>query len=189
MPRATPVGASGWKLQLRRVGSGELLHASVSTVLLATGGFANDKGASSLLREVDPGLLSLRSTNGAFATGDGIKLARACHAAEVDMANVQVHPTGFSRAPLGFEDTPTRSLVLAAEILRGVGGLLLNQRGERFVDELQTRKFVTGVMQGSGEPSFLLAVPGATADRDIAAHVAIYVAKVLLLLVCNCLFF
>jgi succinate dehydrogenase/fumarate reductase flavoprotein subunit len=46
-------------------------------VVLATGGYGNDKdGPSSLLKEVAPHLMRLRSTNGAFTTGDGIKVAR-----------------------------------------------------------------------------------------------------------------
>ena len=35
---------------------------------------------------------------------------------------------------------------LAAEALRGVGGLLLDNTGNRFVDELQHRDYVTGKM-------------------------------------------
>lgn len=35
---------------------------------------------------------------------------------------------------------------MAAEALRGVGGLLLDNTGSRFVDELQHRDYVTGKM-------------------------------------------
>ena len=75
---------------------------SVAAVVLATGGYGHDKGPNSLLRETVPHLEHLRSTNGNFATGDGIKIAREIGAGTVDMEMVQVHPTGFSDPPAGF---------------------------------------------------------------------------------------
>ena len=49
-----------------------------------TRGYANDhSSSSSLLSEFAPRLASLPSTNGAFATGDGVKLARHIGAALV----------------------------------------------------------------------------------------------------------
>ena len=89
----------------------------VATVVLATGGYANDRGANSLLSEVAPQLQPLGSTNGKFATGDGIKLGRAIGAQTVDLDMVQVHPTGFSDVPKGFVDEgESRSLILCAEM-------------------------------------------------------------------------
>lgn len=63
--------------------------------VLATGGWASDRAASSLLASHRPDLLSLATTNGPWATGDGVKLATSVGAAVVDMEQVQVHPTGF----------------------------------------------------------------------------------------------
>ena len=40
---------------------------------------------------------------------------------------------------------------MAAEALRGVGGLLLDNEGKRFVDELQHRDYVTGKMWENGK--------------------------------------
>ena len=40
---------------------------------------------------------------------------------------------------------------LAAEALRGVGGLLLDNEGQRFVDELQHRDYVTGKIWENGK--------------------------------------
>ena len=89
-------------------------------MILATGGYANDKGPGSLLNEVSPHLETLSSTNGKFATGDGVKLGRALGAKTVDLDLVQVHPTGFIDAPKGFVDEgKDRSLVLCAEMLGG----------------------------------------------------------------------
>jgi flavocytochrome c len=86
-------------------------------------------------------LAHLPTTNGAFATGDGIKLVlRADVGAElVDMDQVQIHPTCF----VDTKDAHAQTLFLAAEALRGSGGLLLNPRGERFCNELDTRDTVT----------------------------------------------
>ena len=104
---------------------------TVRSVVIATGGYSADKGPGGLISEVRPELLSFGTTNGLFATGDGIKLARQAGAATVDMDMVQVHPTAFSDEPHGFKavEGVERSLVLCAEILRGVGSVLLDQTG------------------------------------------------------------
>ncbi|KAG7138515.1 Fumarate reductase like protein [Verticillium longisporum] len=54
----------------------------------------------------------------------------------VDMDSVQIHPTGFvdPKAPTA------RYKFLAAEMLRGEGGILLSSDGRRFVNELATRE-------------------------------------------------
>jgi flavocytochrome c len=172
-----------WDLHLEVVG-GSPVTVRASAVVLATGGYANDKGqdGSSLLKEVTPHLMTLRSTNGEFATGDGIKVARELGAGTIDLDMVQVHPTGFSDAPTGFKEDPNNPnspLVLAAEILRGVGSVLLNSKGERFVNELQTRKFVVEQMKLTGEKQFVLVLPPASASK-VEAHVNIYTGKGLL---------
>ena len=122
----------------------------------------------------------MATTNGPFATGDGIKIGRTVGATTVDMDNVQVHPTGFADAPSGFKDTGAdRPLVLCAEILRGVGAVVLNKAGERFTDELDTRKAVTGLMDATGEGKFVLALPPMSAKK-VEAHVEIYSGRGLL---------
>ena len=69
-------------------------------------------------------------------------MARKIGAGEVDMEAVQVHPTGMIHP-----DDPTAKVrFLAAEALRGTGGLLLDKKGQRFVDELAKRDFTTGRM-------------------------------------------
>jgi succinate dehydrogenase/fumarate reductase flavoprotein subunit len=64
-------------------------------VILATGGFGNDHTVASLLAEFAPQLAALPTTNGAFARGDGVKMARAAGAYLEGMEHVQVHPTAF----------------------------------------------------------------------------------------------
>lgn len=97
-----------------------------------------------LMQSYRPDLLSFPTTLGAFTTGDGIHLARSApiHAKLCDMPYVQLHPTGF----IDPKDRMAPTKTLAAEILRGVGGILLDRNGRRFVDELQTRKFITDKM-------------------------------------------
>ncbi|KAJ1944413.1 cleavage and polyadenylation specificity factor subunit 2 [Linderina pennispora] len=108
-------------------------------VVLATGGFAGEGRNADLLQKYAPQLVGLPATNGPFATGDGMKLAAAVGAQLVDMDQVQVHPTGFVKR--GDAGNPTK--FLAAEALRGDGGVLLTGQGRRFVNELETRDKVT----------------------------------------------
>ncbi len=105
---------------------GGATHTEHGAVIVATGGFAADFSPDGVLASVRPDLLQLPTTNGEHCTGDGIKLAQACRAGTVDMASVQVHPTG-----LVHPDEPDAKVKwLAAEALRGVGGIMLDARGE-----------------------------------------------------------
>ena len=114
------------------------------SVVLATGGYASDRSASSLLQQHRPDLVKLATTNGRWATGDAVKAATMPHvgAGTVEMEHVQVHPTGFVDPKKPEAETKT----LCAEILRGVGGVLLDSKGRRFCDELGTRDYVTRQM-------------------------------------------
>ena len=82
------------------------------------------------------------TTNGDHCTGDGHKMAMSIGAKGIDMEKVQVHPTGL----VDPKEPDAKVKFLAAEALRGVGGLLLDNTGNRFVDELQHRDYVTGKM-------------------------------------------
>ena len=111
-------------------------------VVLATGGFASDRSDGSFLGEYRPELLKMPTTAGSFSTGDGVRLATTLGAGMVDMDKVQVHPTGW----VDPADPENTSKTLAAELMRGVGGLLMNKNGERFCNELGTRAYVTDKM-------------------------------------------
>lgn len=76
------------------------------------------------------------------STGDGQKMVLDIGGKGIDMDKVQVHPTGLVD-PL---DPDAKVKFLAAEALRGVGGLLLDRDGNRFADELGHRDYVTGRM-------------------------------------------
>ena len=117
-------------------------HTVDGVVVLATGGYAADFSDTSLLKKHRPDTFDLASTNGTHATGDGHKMLMAIGANDIDMDKVQVHPTGL----VDPKDPGSKWKFLAAEALRGEGGLLLNNKGERFVDELQHRDFVSDKM-------------------------------------------
>lgn len=64
---------------------------SGKAVVLATGGFSNDRNVQgSLLAEFAPEKLKFPTTNGPWASGRGVKMARAMGAALVGMSDVQV---------------------------------------------------------------------------------------------------
>ncbi|KAK6531902.1 hypothetical protein TWF694_003065 [Orbilia ellipsospora] len=112
-------------------------------VVLATGGYAADFfSEDSLLKQFKPEVLKLSSTNGTHATGDGLKMVRAIGGNAIDMEKVQVHPTGL----VDPKDPKNKWKFLAAEALRGEGGILLNADGNRFCDELGHRDYVSGEM-------------------------------------------
>ena len=116
-------------------------------VILATGGYAADFTEDSLLKKHRPEYYNLPTTNGDHCTGDGQKMAMAIGAHGIDLEKVQVHPTGL----VDPNEPEAKVKFLAAEALRGVGGLLLDNQGQRFVDELQHRDYVTGKMWENGK--------------------------------------
>ena len=59
-----------------------------------------------------------------------------------DIDYVQIHPTGLVHP----DDPDARVKWLAAEALRGAGGILLDRDGKRFYNELGRRDQVTGAM-------------------------------------------
>ncbi|KAK4460034.1 putative fumarate reductase flavoprotein subunit [Cladorrhinum samala] len=149
-------------------------------VIFTTGGFAGD--THGLLAKYRPDLDGMPSTNdprpGAhdILSGVGAQL--------VDMESVQIHPTGF--VDPASPQTPVK--FLAAEMLRGEGGILLF-RGKRVVNELETREKVSGIIMSlppaNDEASSLrqwdvqlLLDPGAA--EAAAAHVGFYLWKGLL---------
>ncbi|KAI9806642.1 MAG: hypothetical protein M1825_006099 [Sarcosagium campestre] len=117
-------------------------HVAEGPVILATGGYAADFTETSLLKKHKPEVYHLPSTNGQHATGDGQKMIMAIGGNGIDMDKVQVHPTGL----VDPKDPDSKWKFLAAEALRGEGGLLLNATGDRFCDELGHRDYVSGEM-------------------------------------------
>jgi len=131
-------------------------------VILATGGFGADFTQNSLLAQYRPDLMHLPTTNGEHCTGDGIKMGEAIGAKSIDLEWVQVHPTGLVKP----DDPDAKIKFLAAEALRGVGGLILDANGKRFANELGRRDYVTGEMW-KNKPPFRLALNKAASDEII----------------------
>ncbi|KAG0252000.1 hypothetical protein DFQ27_008330 [Actinomortierella ambigua] len=140
-------------------------------VVLATGGYAADFSADSLLKKYRPDLWDLPTTNGDHTTGDGIKMSIAIGGKTINMEKVQVHPTGL----VDPREPDAKVKFLAAEALRGVGGLLLQAEGKRFCDELGHRDYVTGMMWKNKGPIRL--VLNTAASKEIEWHCKHYVGR------------
>merc|ERR1719324_1525547 len=131
-------------------------------VILASGGFGADFTTDSLLAKFRPDLLHLPTTNGEHCTGDGIKMGEEIGAKTIDLEWVQVHPTGLVKP----DDPDAKIKFLAAEALRGVGGLIFDANGKRFANELGRRDYVTGEMW-KNKPPFRLCLNKAASDEII----------------------
>jgi len=131
-------------------------------VILCSGGFGADFGSDSLLAKYRPDLLHLPTTNGEHCTGDAIKMGEKLGAETIDLEWVQVHPTGLVKP----DDPDAKVKFLAAEALRGVGGLVFDANGKRFANELGRRDYVTGEMW-KNKPPFRLALNKAASDEII----------------------
>jgi flavocytochrome c len=140
-------------------------------VVVCTGGYGADYTNTSLLSKYRPDVTSLPTTNGDHCTGDGIKMAQEIGAGVVDMESVQVHPTGLVNP----SEPEAKVKFLAAEALRGVGGILLDANGNRFCDELGRRDYVSGEMNRNKGP-FRLILNG-KASKEIEWHCKHYVGR------------
>ena len=107
------VGALFWDMK-----KGELISVYASSTILAGGGFSKIYGKY--------------STNSTSQNGDIIATAARAGVTLSNMAYVQFHPTALKN-----------SAILISESARGAGGTLINQKGERFIDELSPRDIVS----------------------------------------------
>jgi len=179
-------GRDGWRIVIQSSNASlpeEVLEAPA--VVIASGGFGYDKNeAVSYMQKYRPDLQDFPTTLGAQTTGDGIKIGEKIGAQLVDMDRVQLHPTGFVNPAKPTDHVKT----LAAEILRGAGGLLLDRNGARFTDELGTRqavvnaelKVAAGIPEkGSSARHFSLVLNGKAAAK-VDRHATLYSKKGLL---------
>ncbi|OTA98136.1 hypothetical protein M426DRAFT_326216 [Hypoxylon sp. CI-4A] len=151
-------------------------HELDGPVVFATGGFAGD--AHGLLSKYRPDLAGMPSTNEARPASHG--LLSAIGGVFVDMDSVQIHPTGF----VDPKEPGAAYKFLAAEALRGEGGILLSSQGERFVNELNTRDVVSDAIMKLPHSTVgstrqwevtLLLDPGAC--EAAASHIGFYLWK------------
>ena len=108
-------------------GDTKTMTITAPNIVLATGGFASDRSQGSYLEKYRPELMKMPATAGEFSTGDGIMLGTSAGAGLVDMEKVQVHPTGW----VDPTDPNNPGKILAGELMRGVGGILINNDGKR----------------------------------------------------------
>jgi len=96
----------------------KVLVCETKSMIMASGGFAS--------------LYKNHTSNVRDATGDGVAMGLRAGLEAMNLEFVQFHPTGLEG-----------SNFLLSEAARGEGGKLVNENGESFVDELNTRDFVT----------------------------------------------
>mmetsp|Transcript_36138 Transcript_36138/g.144470 ORF Transcript_36138/g.144470 Transcript_36138/m.144470 type:complete len:603 (-) Transcript_36138:416-2224(-) len=140
--------------------SGEMEEIRADAVVLASGGYC--AGGDILLKYAGENA-KFPTTNGPWATGDGITFGMEFGAAARDLEHVQVHPTSFVNKSDPFATTN----FLAPESLRGTGGILVNGEGRRFVNELAPRDVVTNAILKNG---FSLGTLLAEAKNDQGAE-------------------
>lgn len=122
--------ANGAAVGVKATGaSGETVTVNAKAVVLATGGF----GANlDMVVKYKPELKGFMTTNAPGIQGQGIEMAQAIGAATVDMDQIQIHPT-----------VEANTAALITEGLRGDGAVLINEEGQRFIDEVGTRDVVS----------------------------------------------
>lgn len=109
--------------------SGKHYTINSEHVIIATGGFG---GSPETFVYYNQQLKGYQTTNSPSATGDFITLVEGLNVALRDMDYIQTHPT-VSR----------EYGVLITEAIRGNGGILVNNQGMRFADELKNRDFLS----------------------------------------------
>ncbi|MDR1568224.1 MAG: flavocytochrome c [Streptococcaceae bacterium] len=111
-------------------------------VVVTTGGFGASKA---LIKKYRPDLVGYVTTNQVGSTGDGIKMIEKLGGQAIDMKEIQIHPT-----------VQQEKGILIGEAVRGEGAILVNDKGERFVNELDTRDNVSAAITALPEKSAYL---------------------------------
>ncbi len=130
---------------------GETVAIVAKKTILATGGL---------------GQIFLHTTNVPGSVGHGVAMAYRVGARLIDLEYVQFHPTVFAK-----KNAPR---FLVTEALRGEGAVLLNARGERFMDAVDPRgslasrdvvaRAIKHELAASGEPHALLDLSAMTPE-------------------------
>ena len=145
--------ANGAAVGVKATGaSGETVTVNAKAVVLASGGFGPNLD---MVVKYKPELKGFMTTNAPGIQGQGIEMAQAIGAATVDMDQIQIHPT-----------VEANTAALITEGLRGDGAILINEEGQRFIDEVGTRDVVSAAeIAQTGSYSWLV-VDQAMADAS-----------------------
>lgn len=120
-------------------------------IIVTTGGFgANEE----FIKKYRPDLEGYVTTNQSGSTGDGITMIEKLGGQTVDMDKIQIHPT-----------VQQDEGVLIGEAVRGEGAILVDQTGNRFVNELDTRDKVSAAITVLPEKSAYLIFDQGVRDR------------------------
>jgi fumarate reductase flavoprotein subunit len=112
-------------------------------VILATGGLGANQ---EMIIKYRPDLEGYVTTNQAGTTGDGYVMAEEAGAELIQMDQIQIHPT---------VEQSTSTLI--AEGIRGTGAILVNDKGLRFFNELETRdKVSASILAQTGKFAWLV---------------------------------
>ncbi|PVW62423.1 flavocytochrome c, partial [Klebsiella pneumoniae] len=110
----------------------EVIEVQTKSIVVATGGFSAN---SAMVVKYRPDLEGFVTTNHKGATGSGIALLERIGAGTVDMGEIQIHPT-----------VEQQTSYLISESIRGGGAILVNQQGNRFFNEMETRDKVSAAI-------------------------------------------
>lgn len=99
-------------------------NIKAKAVIVTTGGYGASKA---LIEKYRPDLKGYVTTNSKGTTGDGIALVEKLGGQIIDMDKVQIHPT-----------VNQEKGILIGEAVRGEGAILVDDEGNRFVNEMDT---------------------------------------------------
>lgn len=123
------------------------ITVNADAVVIASGGFG---GNMDLITHYNPDLEGYVSTNAKSIEGDAIGFLEEIGANFIDMDQIQIHPTVYQK---------NGSLI--SEGLRGEGAILVNSKGERFYNELETRDNVSAaILDQDGKNAWLIVDQG-----------------------------
>lgn len=111
---------------------GETLWFKANAIVIATGGFGANED---LFTKYRSDLAGFKTTNHPGASGDGVVMAEEVGADLVDMEQIQTNPT-----------VEVTSTTVISESVRGNGAILVNQEGNRFISEMETRDVLSSAI-------------------------------------------
>ena len=113
--------------------------AKSKAIILATGGYGSDFYAEeSILKEFLVQYYYLPTFSTEYTQGVGLKIGRNKGAILIDQRQAEIYPTCF----VDLSDRFNRHKIIAPDLFRELGGILMNKRGKRFCDEMSDRRFV-----------------------------------------------